>query len=124
MTKTVVGISVHYDDKTYDTYPIEKFVLGATGGQSRYNYIDGPSCPDHGPWKAVPAGISGQTGKPYNAFWSCDTEQGAPRCNNRAGKPWTDSNPPATYAGTSAQASSEPVPSTPSAGREFDDLPF
>lgn len=29
------------------------------------------SCPDHGPGRLIPAGISQRTGKPYKAFWTC-----------------------------------------------------
>lgn len=46
---------------------------------------DGGTCPDHGqPWKFVKAGTSARTGKPYDAFWSCQERN----CDKKPPKAW------------------------------------
>ena len=37
------------------------------------------SCSLHGPGKWVPPGTSKKTGKPYNGFWACQTQDCKPR---------------------------------------------
>ena len=128
MTK-VLGYSIieHHEDGTTVTInkvSAEKMMalvseMGASrGGGSKYTYLNADECPVHGPWKAIQAGVSKSTGKEYDAFWTCDTDQGEPRCTNKPSKDWVETHPP-HMAGNSV-AKPEPA-SDPG---EFDDLPF
>lgn len=63
---------------------------GAARGGGKYNWVDGPRCPDHGAWKVVPGGYSEKTGRDYGPFYSCSDRD----CLNRPGKAWVEQNPP------------------------------
>jgi len=58
------------------------------GGGGDANWIDGPACPIHGPWQVV----ARKDGSGY--FYSCKVPRGEDWCKNKAGRPWTDNNPP------------------------------
>jgi hypothetical protein len=45
-------------------------------------------CPDHGlAWVLQPGGISKTTGKPYDGFWKCPSDE-RPWCNKKPSKRW------------------------------------
>jgi hypothetical protein len=121
--KKAIGITVHYDDQTTLKVPVEGFqIVVGGGGQSRYDYLNADECPVHGPWKAVPAGISKNSGKHYNAFWTCDTDRDEPRCTNKPAREWVETHP---ASGTAPdQAPTPEPPAAASSSGEFDDLPF
>jgi len=126
----ITGVSVHRDDRSRLDIPIDDLaaavqalmtVLAGQRSGGQYTYLNADECPVHGPWKAVPAGVSKNTGKSYHAFWTCDTEMGAARCTNKPAKEWVETHPPERNDASQASA---PEPSgAPSAG-EYDDLPF
>ena len=143
MTKKLLGWTAHYDDGTQEKFRAEDLItliktlgLNGGGGGGRYNYINADECPVHGPWRAVPAGISKNTGKPYPAFWACDQDQGEERCTNKPHRDWVETHPPDKAQNDWTQVDVAPSPtSTPSGAPgpsggvsgnagEYDDLPF
>ena len=62
---------------------------GSGGGNRKYNWINGPACPQHGPWKVIAGGHSEKTGNDYDAFYVCTDDN----CPNRPGRDWANSNP-------------------------------
>jgi len=97
-------------------------IAGFGGQRSKYNYINADACPTHGPWKAVPAGVS-KAGKPYSAFWACDQEMGEERCTNKPSREWVETHPP-ERGGNGPSQQAMPEPTGPSSAGEYDDLPF
>jgi hypothetical protein len=93
--KAIVGYSIvtHYDDKSTETtkIPGDRLILQV----GKHTYLNSDACPIHGPWKAMPGGTSKSTGRAYNAFWTCDVPQGAPRCVNKPSREWEETHPPA-----------------------------
>jgi len=61
---------------------------GAGNNKGDANWIDGPECPIHGPWTV----IARKDGTGY--FYSCKVPKGEDWCKNKAGRPWTENNPP------------------------------
>ena len=130
---TVIGYSVveHSDDNT--TRVINKvsvndmtaLVSGLATGAARpqHTYLNADACPVHGPWRAVPAGISKGSGKSYPAFWACDQDQGEERCANKPSKAWVETHP-AERNDPSQFEPPEPTAAPTSQAGEFDDLPF
>ena len=146
---THVTVLKHYDDGSTEQMakinPATVAAILAAGlavmptqqrPQSRYNYINADACPTHGPWKAVPAGVSKNTNKPYPAFWACDQPQGEERCTNKPGRDWVETHPPDKAQNDWTQVDVAPsATSTPSGAPgpsggvsgnagEYDDLPF
>ena len=89
--------------------------------QGRYTYLNADRCPDHGAWKAVPAGVSKKTGKAYDAFYACDQDMGEERCTNKPSREWEQTHPPDRAGNDASQVDTAPGPADSS---EFDDLPF
>ena len=135
MTKPI-GVTIHREDGSALKVGINDLAAayqalmssygGTGGGGGRYNYLNADSCPTHGPWKAVPAGVSKSTGKPYPAFYACDQEMGEERCTNKPNRDWVQTHP---IGGVSIDQA--PTPEPPEQGGsladkmgEFDDLPF
>lgn len=93
----VLGYSIiaHREDGSTETVtkiPGERITLapvGAGGARGKYNRLNADECPEHGPWKGVPAGVSKKTGKSYEAFYTC-VEDG---CLNRPTKDWEETHP-------------------------------
>jgi len=85
--------------------------------QSKHNYLNADECPVHGPWRAVPSGVS-KTGKPYPAFWACDQPQGEERCTNKPSHDWVETHPP------ERKDTDEPTGTPTTTAADFDDLPF
>lgn len=118
--KKAIGITIHYDDSSIDKVAIDTVVnaiAARPAGRSNVNWLNADECPIHGPWKLVPAGHNEAKGTQWRAFYTCDTEQGAPRCTNKPAREWVETHPP------------EPPPVSSSAGGgspsdDFDDLPF
>ena len=119
--KQAIGITVHYDDQTTLKVPVAgfQFVIGGQGGQN--TYLNADACPTHGAWRAVDAGVSKGTGKPYPAFWACDQEQGEARCTNKPAREWVETHPP---GGVAPDQAPTPEPTGPTSGTEFDSLDF
>jgi len=116
--KSAIGITIHYDDDTVDKVPIAvviNAVAAQPAGRGNANWINADECPEHGPWKAIASGVSKTTGREYHAFWTCDTEQGAPRCTNKPSRDWIETHPP---GGVSSSAPSQRDENF------FDDLSF
>ena len=132
MTKKLLGWTAHYDDGTQEKFAADAMIsllktLGLNaggGGGGRYNYLNADECPTHGPWRAVPAGTSKATGKPYPAFWACDQEQGEERCTNKPAREWVETHPPDRANNDSSQVAPEPTAAPAQSASEFDDLPF
>ncbi len=134
--KKLVGVSLvkHYEDGS--TEPWQKVPAAAVSAllaagltvaqanqrQSRYTYLNADECPVHGPWKAIPSGTSKTTGRPYNAFWTCDTELGEERCTNKPSREWVETHPPERNDAT--QVAPEPTRAPTETAEQFDDLPF
>ena len=56
---------------------------GPSGVAEWQSNADGSrSCSVHGPAKWVPPGTSKKTGKPYNGFWSCQSQGCQPKGDN------------------------------------------
>ena len=111
----VIGYTIvtHYADKSTQTTKMsaaQAAALVSVAGSSKpkYQYINADECPTHGAWRSVPGGVSKNTGKPYNAFWTCDVPHGEPRCTYKPSDEWVETHPPAA---TPPQES-------------YDDLPF
>lgn len=127
-----IGVTIHHDDQSTLKVPIgdlaaafaalETAYRGTGGRQSQYNYLNADACPEHGPWKAVPAGVSKNTGKSYDAFWTCDTEMGAPRCKNKPSREWVETHP--AGRNDASQVAPEPSGAPAMSASDFDDLPF
>lgn len=62
---------------------------GGSRGAGKYNWVDGPACPIHGPWKVIPGGWSEKKQASYDAFYVCKDND----CPNRPGKRWVEANP-------------------------------
>ena len=135
--KQLVGISLtkHYSDGSTEAWQkVPAAAVGAIlaaglnaapqGGGGRYTYINADECPIHGPWKAVPAGTSKNTGKPYPAFWACDQAQGEPRCTNKPSRDWVETHPPDKAGDDWTQTAIEPTAAPAQSASEFDDLPW
>jgi len=121
--KNAIGITVHYDDQTTLKVPIAGFQI-VIGEQQRppATYLNADECPKHGKWRAVAAGTSAKSGKPYPAFWACDQEQGEARCTNKPSREWVETHPP---GGVGPDQAPTPEPAeAPVSGTEFDSLPF
>ena len=129
---THVTVLKHYDDGTSEQMakvnPATVAAILAAGlavmptqqqPQGRYNYLNADACPVHGAWKAVPAGVSKNSGKPYPAFYACDQEMGEERCINKPSRDWVETHPLDTASNDASQVDTAPGP----AG-EFDDIPF
>ena len=94
--KKAIGITIHYDDQSIDKVPIDVVINAAVAtpaGSSNVNWLNADECPIHGPWEAIAAGVSKKTGKHYTAFWTCDIEQGSPRCSNKPSRDWVETHP-------------------------------
>ena len=128
----IIGYSVieHHDDGS--TKVINKVtsdtmaaLISGMGGTARgqYTYLNADECPVHGPWRAVPAGVSKTTQKPYPAFWACDQEQGEPRCTNKPSKDWVETHPADRKGNDASQVAPEPT-TVPSQTDDFSELPF
>lgn len=96
----IVGYTIvtHHADKTTQTTKLSAAQVAALAsvagrGSKTNEYVNSDECPDHGPWRAVPSGIS-KDGREYPAFWSCDVEKGEPRCRYRPHKDWVETHPP------------------------------
>ena len=76
------------------------------GGRMKYNWIEGPACPQHGSWKVVPGGWSEKKQKNYEAFYVCSNDD----CPNRPGKTWSDKHP---AAGAEVYEDDAPWPDDP-----------
>jgi len=132
MSKKLLGWTAHYDDGTQEKFRAEDMITliktlglnGGGGGGGRYTYINADECPTHGPWRAVPAGTSKSTGKPYPAFWACDQEQGEERCTNKPSRDWVETHPPDRADDDFSQKASEPTAAPAQSSSEFDDLPW
>lgn len=93
--------------------------------RGKYTYLNADECPVHGPWRAVPGGISKNTGKPYNAFWACDQEKGEERCLNKPHADWVETHPADRAANDTTQEDVVPKGYKPTeSAADFDDLPF
>jgi hypothetical protein len=79
-------ITIYSDDGFVRWKPAGAAGKGRGGGDA--NWIDGPACPIHGPWLVV----ARKDGTGY--FYSCKVAKGEDWCKNKAGRPWTDENPP------------------------------
>lgn len=128
---TILGYSVveHHDDgstKVINKVSADTMTAllagGGIRGGNKNTYLNADECPVHGPWKAIPSGVSKNTGKPYPAFWTCDTEQGTPRCTNRPSNDWIETHP--VEPPTPDQAPTPEPPPAPTDAGQFDDLPF
>jgi len=131
MTKPI-GVTIHHEDGSTLKVPVsdlaaafaalETAYRGTGGGGGKYTYLNEDACPVHGPWKAIPAGVSKNTGRSYDAFWTCDTAQGEDRCTNKPSRDWIETHPAAR--GDASQATFEPTTATAQDTGEYDDLPF
>ena len=131
MSKKLLGWTAHYDDGTQEKFRAEDMItliktlgLNGGGGGGKYTYLNADECPVHGPWRAVPAGTSKSTGKPYPAFWACDQEQGEERCTNKPSREWVETHPPDKAGNDASQQAQEPTAAPAQTASEFDDLPF
>jgi len=126
----VLGYTVieHSDDgstKVINKVSLDKMtaLVSEMGGRpargGKYTYLNADECPDHGPWKGVPAGVSKKTGKPYNAFYTCEDDE----CVNRPTKEWVETHPVGGVA-PDQQAPPEPNSAPKESAADFDDLPF
>jgi hypothetical protein len=106
--RTLLGMTLHFDDGTAQKVPVSALV--GEGGGARANFVNADECPTHGPWRAVPPGVSKSTGRQYDAFWGCDQPKGEPRCVNKPSREWVETHPP-------GRALPAPVD-------DFSDLPF
>ena len=131
MARTIgYSIIAHKDDGSTEVVtkvPGERITLAPAGAAprgSKYEYINADECPEHGPWRAVPGGIS-RAGKEYRAFWACDQPQGEERCKYKPSREWVETHPPERAAGGADQAD-PPEPKTPPKEKagDFDNLPF
>lgn len=123
-----IGVTIHHDDKSILKVPITDLaaamqaLLMTHGRGGKNNYINADECPVHGPWRGVPAGVSKSSGKPYNAFYACDQEQGEERCTNRPAKEWVETHP---VGGVAPDQAPTAEPSGPASDTdEYDSLPF
>lgn len=128
----VLGYTVvtHYADKTTRELKVTAeqaaaIVAVAGGGRTggKYQYINADECPEHGPWRAVPAGNRKSDGKPYPAFWACDQPQGEERCTYKPSREWEETHPAERHFAGPDQAPT-PEPTGQSAAGQYDDLPF
>jgi hypothetical protein len=108
MTKSAIGMTIHYDDGTVQKMPISVVVnilaentgriAGQPAGRGNANWLNADECPIHGPWKAIAAGSNQERGTTWQAFWTCDTAQGDERCTNKPAREWTETHPAARAA--------------------------
>jgi hypothetical protein len=60
----------------------------SSSGQQPVDPRDGGACPDHElAWVLKPGGTSKTTGKPYDAFWACPSDE-RPFCKNKPSRAW------------------------------------
>ena len=131
---SILGYSVveHHDDGS--TKVINKVsandmaaLISGMGGARRggqYTYLNADACPEHGAWRAVPAGISKTTNKPYKAFWGCDQPAGEERCTNKPSREWVETHPADRSGNDASQFAPNEPPAAAASSSEFDDLPF
>jgi hypothetical protein len=72
-----------------------------SGGGGDANWVDGPECPTHGAWNVVPR----KDGSGF--FYSCKVAKGEDWCTYKAGRPWTENNPPTPQEEDSIYTSDE-----------------
>ncbi len=123
-----IGVTIHHDDKSILKVPItdlaaamQALLMTHGRGGAKSSYLNADECPVHGPWRAVPAGVSQRTRNSYPAFYACDQEQGEERCTNKPSREWVETHP---IDGTPPDQAQTPEPTAPASGGEYDDLPF
>jgi hypothetical protein len=69
--RTLLGMTLHFDDGTAQKVPVSALV--GEGGGARANFVNADE---------------------YDAFWGCDQPKGEPRCVNKPSREWVETHPP------------------------------